>query len=81
MNFILPVVATVLLGSILILKMRDSLALPLSLVIAGGISNYIDLIRFGYVRDPLSIGTFVFNVADIFILIGTFWAIWVYTRR
>lgn len=81
MELILPIVATVLLGCIVVLKRRDSLVLPLSFVLAGGISNYIDLIRLGYVRDPLNIGTLVFNIADISIFIGACWAIWVYTRR
>ncbi|HLC49022.1 MAG TPA: signal peptidase II [Candidatus Andersenbacteria bacterium] len=80
MGYILPVIAVLVLIAVII-KKNYTFALPLTLVLAGGVSNYIDVLRFGYVRDPLSIGSFVFNVADICILAGTLWAIWVYTRR
>lgn len=46
----------------------------LALVIAGGIGNLIDRVRFGYVVDMLAtefISFPVFNVADIFVTCGT----------
>ncbi len=52
--------------------------LSLSLILSGGIGNFIDRLRMGYVVDfifsPLNgIYNFpVFNVADIFITIGSF---------
>lgn len=81
MELIPPVVAAVLLVGVIIKKGGEGLLPPLIVVLGAGVSNYVDLLRFGYVRDPLSIGTFVFNVADIFIFVGACWAIWVYTRR
>ena len=49
--------------------------LSLTLVLAGGISNLLDRLRFGYVIDYVSIQwkalkKVVFNLADLFILIG-----------
>jgi|SRR3989344_578049 len=42
-----------------------------TLVLSGAIGNLIDRIRFGYVRDFLDVGLgFVFNLADIIILLG-----------
>lgn len=40
-------------------------------ILGGAISNIIDRIVFGYVRDYLDLSlTFVFNLADVFIVIG-----------
>ena len=43
------------------------------LVLAGAIGNLIDRIFFGFVRDFIAISffPFIFNVADIFVTIGT----------
>ena len=43
------------------------------LVLAGAIGNLVDRIMFGFVRDFIAISffPFIFNVADIFVTIGT----------
>lgn len=43
------------------------------LVLAGAIGNLIDRIMFGFVRDFIAISffPFIFNVADIFVTVGT----------
>lgn len=43
------------------------------MVLAGAIGNLVDRIAFGFVRDFIAISffPFIFNVADIFITIGT----------
>ncbi|WP_175516958.1 signal peptidase II [Planctomicrobium piriforme] len=51
--------------------------LPLALVVAGGLGNLIDRIRFNYVIDFLNLGigglrTGIFNVADMAITAGFF---------
>ena len=81
MQFIPGVAAVLLLLGVIFVKRKDAIVWPLLVILGGGISNFVDLVRFGYVRDPLSIGTLLFNVADIFILLGTIWALLVYTRR
>lgn len=51
-------------------------ALPLALILAGGLGNLIDRIAFGYVTDMFRtsfIDFAVFNVADICITVGSFW--------
>lgn len=41
------------------------------LVMAGGIGNLIDRLIYGYVVDFISIGTYpIFNVADIYVVVG-----------
>lgn len=46
-------------------------ALLLTFIAAGGISNMIDRLSLGYVTDMISCGSFaVFNVADIFVTCG-----------
>lgn len=49
--------------------------LPLLMVVAGGIGNLIDRVRFNYVIDFLNVGvgglrTGIFNIADMFITAG-----------
>lgn len=51
------------------------IVVPLMLIAVGGVSNTIDRITLGYVRDPLHIGSLYFNYADISIAIGTIIAI------
>ncbi|MBO7219372.1 MAG: signal peptidase II [Clostridia bacterium] len=43
------------------------------LVLAGAIGNLVDRIMFGFVRDFIAISffPFIFNVADIFVTVGT----------
>lgn len=50
--------------------------LPLLLIVGGGISNSVDRIRLGYVRDPLVLGNLQFNIADIAIALGIILAIY-----
>jgi signal peptidase II len=73
-------VACVLLGILVYLlrsqKVDQRTVLALSLVVAGGVSNLIDRLRFdGYVVDFLNVGigpvrTGIFNVADMAIMLG-----------
>ncbi len=79
MGLILPIVAALLLVAVIIVK-KNTLFAPILLMLAGGLSNYSDRVQLGYVRDPLVLGSFVFNVADIAIAIGMVWAIWIYTN-
>lgn len=57
------------------------LAYPLFLIAVGGVANIIDRIRFGYVRDPLLIGSLYFNGADICIAIGIILSLYVLYRN
>lgn len=55
--------------------------LPLALVVAGGVGNLIDRIRFHYVVDFLNLGignlrTGIFNIADMFITAGFLLMAW-----
>lgn len=52
---------------------KDIVFLPLCLcgILAGGVSNFIDRFRLGYVVDMISCGNFpVFNIADMFVTCG-----------
>jgi len=56
---------------------RESLwiRIPMALILAGAIGNFIDRLLFGYVVDMfefLFINFPIFNVADILLVIGTF---------
>ncbi|WP_437226149.1 signal peptidase II [Planctomicrobium sp. SH661] len=58
---------------------------PLMLVVAGGLGNLIDRVRFGYVIDFLNLGignlrTGIFNVADMFITAGFILMAWYIIR-
>ncbi len=58
-------------------KLNIFMKLSLCFLLGGAIGNFIDRVRFGYVVDFLSFRLFniyefpVFNLADIFIVIGT----------
>jgi len=76
-------VGVVLLGLLVYLlwakRINPRTILPLSLVLAGGLSNLIDRLAYGgYVVDFLNLGlgplrTGVFNVADVAIMAGVVW--------
>lgn len=52
-------------------KGEKALCYSLVMIIAGGISNLYDRLFLGYVTDMFSFGSFaIFNVADIFIVVG-----------
>ena len=52
------------------------LAICLTCVFGGGLSNMYDRLHFGYVTDMISCGNFaIFNVADIFVTCGCILAI------
>ncbi len=58
-----------------LIKQRDKLLLKISfsMIIAGGLGNIIDRVRLGYVVDFIDfriINYAIFNVADIFIVVG-----------
>lgn len=77
---IITLVVLVVLFSILFKNYKKRsflLKLSLSLIIGGTIGNFIDRIRLGYVIDFISTKIFnydfaVFNLADAFIVVGTF---------
>lgn len=55
---------------------EKGLALCLTCVLGGGLSNMFDRLYFGYVTDMISCGSFaIFNVADMFVTCGCFAAI------
>lgn len=57
-------------------KGSKPLAIAMSFVLAGGLSNLIDRIVLGYVTDMFSFGSFaIFNVADIAVTCGCAFAI------
>ena len=76
------VLTSVLIICCLIFVIREArsgdriIAILLTFVIAGGVSNMIDRIVLGYVTDMISCGSFaVFNVADIGVTCGCILAV------
>lgn len=59
--------------SLLAFRQKNSLAIfALSLILGGGISNLVDRLTFGCVRDFITIGIWPsFNVADVAISVGS----------
>jgi lipoprotein signal peptidase len=57
------------------------LAPSIALILAGGASNGLDRVLLGFVRDPVSIGAWSGNLADIFIGVGVLWSVWVYIKK
>ena len=52
------------------------MAICLTCVLGGGLSNMYDRLHFGYVTDMISCGSFaIFNVADMFVTCGCIFAI------
>lgn len=54
-------------GAVLFLFVKERYAVPLGLVLAGGVSNVLDRILYGGVFDYLHIESFYFNLADLFV--------------
>jgi len=51
--------------------------MALALIFSGIVSNFIDKIRFGFIIDYVNfINIFIFNLADIAILLGAIFFIW-----
>lgn len=81
--FFILVTSIVIVG-IVVIFIKDSaqfnktMNIALAMLLGGTIGNFIDRIRFSYVVDFISVkffGTYnfpVFNVADMFIVVGTF---------
>ena len=76
-RFVTLVLTSVLIIACLIFIIRELrcgsrlIAMLLTLVAAGGVSNMIDRLSLGFVTDMISCGSFaVFNVADIFVTSG-----------
>ena len=51
-------------------KARGSAAVGLAIMIAGALGNLLDRLFFGFVVDYIVIWTSIFNVADVFIVLG-----------
>ncbi len=76
-KWITLVLTSILIVACLVFVIREArsgsrpLAILLTFVIAGGVSNLIDRLTIGYVTDMISCGSFaVFNVADIAVTCG-----------
>ena len=70
---LLLVTPLIVLGLLLLLPQhRERLAFLTGavLIIAGAISNFIDRMLLGFTIDYIRLGTAIFNLADVFILIG-----------
>lgn len=76
------VVYAVMFASIIILlialhRLHDRFFIaPIMLIIAGGVSNLVDRIMYGAVIDPISIGNWQGNSADIALFLGIIWVAW-----
>ena len=78
--FTLGLISIVILAAITVLMLSKKVSgrlqiYSLALILAGGVGNVIDRLRLGFVIDFLdfsAIGGFpIFNVADIFVVVGT----------
>lgn len=81
-RWVLTVIKIVLMGGLLWYYNRIpagkrlwAVRIPIILIIAGGIGNLVDRIMLGYVRDMLEflfIRFAIFNLADVYVVIGCF---------
>lgn len=91
LNFLLPVLTLVLIALLIVMarkyKKKGKRALiPLAFIIGGAVGNLIDRLTTGYVVDFFSFnfGNYhfpVFNVADIFVTLGTFFLLIFFLRE
>ena len=77
---IIPVLVLMSMLAFVLIKRKLNLnyGLPIAFIVGGGIGNLYDRIRYGSVTDFLHIDfqlfqTGIFNMADVSIMIGTFW--------
>jgi len=82
------IVGVVLVGLLIYLfvarPQNPLVGVSIALVVAGGVSNLIDRVRYGYVVDFLNVGigplrTGIFNVADMAIMAGVI--LWAFSDR
>jgi len=82
------IVAVVLAGLLIYLFVsrpeNPLVGVSIALIVAGGVSNLIDRVRYGYVVDFLNVGigplrTGIFNVADMAIMAGVI--LWAFSDR
>lgn len=73
-TILIPIIIIVLTMAFLIHyknKISKAMLISMSLIIAGGLSNLIDRVIFGYVADMIDFRFFpVFNIADIAVTLG-----------
>lgn len=73
-TILIPIIIIVLTMAFLIYyknKISKPMLISMSLIIAGGLSNLIDRVVFGYVTDMIDFRFFpVFNIADIAVTLG-----------
>ena len=80
-QFVVAISVLVLAAALLLLYRSRSWQArgPLLLIVAGGIGNLTQRLRYGGVLDPLEVGTAVFNYFDVLIGLGLAWlllALW-----
>ncbi len=82
---IIPVLVLVGMIAFVLIKRKIGLnyALPITFIIGGGFGNLFDRIRYGSVTDFLHMNfqvfqTGIFNMADVSIMVGTFWILLVH---
>jgi signal peptidase II len=76
MNMVFIIIVSVLIGILLIVypsivQGNRLLSIAMSLILGGGVGNLIDRLLYGHVTDFISIEYLgVFNLADVFIVVG-----------
>ena len=55
--------------------------LGLSFIFGGGVSNLIDRVRLGSVTDYFDLWYWIFNLADVFIIVGSVMLIVFYIKK
>ena len=73
-GIVMTILSGLVLAGIVWLVLRYPLYIyPLVLVLAGGISNFIDRLSYGATVDYLRVGGLVGNIADILVVVGLIW--------